>query len=317
MCAPGSADHLVEVPVDEPEPLGRQARPTVDVLERRPCSGEEASEAAAVVAVLGADPAQLGSSDPVAPAMLVDAHEDAKVPLRPLALDRLPMRALLRQAIHRLLDPPERRPELAQLRADRRRGDRALALVLSTEASWHRLLRQERNVIVMTSRRGCHSLYAGFCIPHSSPVVFRGGGGMTSTEQIEGHEPGTAGEESRPVSRTRHHRIVVVGGGTAGMAVAARLCRKLKEPDLAIVEPSQYHYFQPQWTLVGGGVVPKEQSRRTQKSVTPRKAVWIRKPRRRSTPTTTRSCSPAATGSATTTSSSRPASSSTGRRCEG
>ena len=68
----------------------------------------------------------------------------------------------------------------------------------------------------------------------------------------------------------------LVGGGTAGIAVAAKLWRKLRDPDLAIVEPAEHHYFQPQWTLVGGGVMPKEESRRPQRQVTPRKATWIR-----------------------------------------
>jgi sulfide:quinone oxidoreductase len=99
---------------------------------------------------------------------------------------------------------------------------------------------------------------------------------MSSTERVESHQPSAADEGRPPERPTRHHRIVVVGGGTAGVAVASRLCRKLKDPDLAIIEPSEYHYFQPQWTLVGGGVMPKEASRRTQKSVTPRKASWIR-----------------------------------------
>jgi sulfide:quinone oxidoreductase len=93
---------------------------------------------------------------------------------------------------------------------------------------------------------------------------------------IEVREPVTTGEEGRSPQPTRHHRIVVVGGGTAGMAVTAKLCRKLRDPDVAVIEPSAYHFFQPQWTLVGGGVLPKEQSRREQQRVTPRKATWIR-----------------------------------------
>ncbi len=95
---------------------------------------------------------------------------------------------------------------------------------------------------------------------------------MNTTDQPLVQQPAES-EDTRP---TRHHRIVVVGGGTAGVAVAARLCRKLDQPDLAIIEPSEDHYFQPQWTLVGGGVLPKEESRRPQRQVTPRKAAWIR-----------------------------------------
>ena len=59
-----------------------------------------------------------------------------------------------------------------------------------------------------------------------------------------------------------HYQILILGGGTAGITVAAQLRRKLKTYDLAIIEPSTKHYYQPLWTLVGAGVFPKEQSER-------------------------------------------------------
>lgn len=75
---------------------------------------------------------------------------------------------------------------------------------------------------------------------------------------------------------SEHHRIVVVGGGTAGITVAAKLCRALDEPDLAIIEPSETHYYQPLWTLVGGGVVDREASARPEAELIPDGARWIR-----------------------------------------
>ena len=74
---------------------------------------------------------------------------------------------------------------------------------------------------------------------------------------------------------TEHHKIVVVGGGTAGITVAARLCRALDEPDVAIIEPSATHYYQPLWTLVGGGVVKREASARPEADQIPKGATWI------------------------------------------
>jgi sulfide:quinone oxidoreductase len=50
-----------------------------------------------------------------------------------------------------------------------------------------------------------------------------------------------------------HHQILIVGGGNAGISLAAQLLRKDKKLDIAIVEPSEKHYYQPAWTLVGGG----------------------------------------------------------------
>ncbi len=52
-----------------------------------------------------------------------------------------------------------------------------------------------------------------------------------------------------------HHRVVIVGGGAAGITMAARLGRAGLH-DVALIEPSDRHYYQPLWTLVGGGVVP-------------------------------------------------------------
>ena len=74
---------------------------------------------------------------------------------------------------------------------------------------------------------------------------------------------------------TQYHRIVIVGGGTAGISVAARLLKTLKQPDVAIIEPSSDHYYQPLWTLVGGGVFKKEITRRSEHKLIPRGATWI------------------------------------------
>ena len=79
-----------------------------------------------------------------------------------------------------------------------------------------------------------------------------------------------------PVRRPgAHPRVVIVGGGTAGITVAARLTRRLPGLDVAVVEPSTYHYYQPLWTLVAGGVFPKELSQRREASVMPKQATWI------------------------------------------
>ena len=56
----------------------------------------------------------------------------------------------------------------------------------------------------------------------------------------------------------RRHTVVIVGAGTAGITVAAQLKRKDKSLDVAIIEPSEDHFYQPIWTLVGGGVFEKE-----------------------------------------------------------
>jgi len=79
------------------------------------------------------------------------------------------------------------------------------------------------------------------------------------------------------MSQTIHHQIVVVGGGTAGISVAARLTNGwFNKRDVAVIEPADTHYYQPLWTLVGGGVVPKEVTGRPMKAVMPKRVHWIK-----------------------------------------
>ncbi|MBI5450775.1 MAG: NAD(P)/FAD-dependent oxidoreductase [Gammaproteobacteria bacterium] len=75
---------------------------------------------------------------------------------------------------------------------------------------------------------------------------------------------------------TSHHQIVIIGGGTGGIAVAARLQRALASADIAIIEPSECHYYQPGWTLVGGGIIDKEFTLRSTAELIPHGVQWIR-----------------------------------------
>lgn len=74
----------------------------------------------------------------------------------------------------------------------------------------------------------------------------------------------------------KHHQIVVVGGGNAGISVSAQLLRKNGNLDIAIIEPSEKHYYQPAWTLVGGGDYDILKTVRPTESVMPPKAKWVK-----------------------------------------
>jgi sulfide:quinone oxidoreductase len=77
------------------------------------------------------------------------------------------------------------------------------------------------------------------------------------------------------MTTTAHHQVLIVGGGTAGISVAARL-RHARIRDIGLLDPAATHYYQPLWTLAGGGRAPIEQSARPQQSVIPRGVTWIR-----------------------------------------
>ncbi len=72
-----------------------------------------------------------------------------------------------------------------------------------------------------------------------------------------------------------HHRILIVGGGSAGIDVAARL-RRAKAADVGLIDPADTHYYQPLWTLVGGGCAKARESARPQASVMPKGVAWIK-----------------------------------------
>lgn len=73
-----------------------------------------------------------------------------------------------------------------------------------------------------------------------------------------------------------HHQVLVIGGGSAGLTVAAMLRNKPNPPAVTIVDPSEKHYYQPIWTLVGAGVFPKEVSERLEADYIPPGADWIK-----------------------------------------
>ncbi|KJE29653.1 pyridine nucleotide-disulfide oxidoreductase family protein [Bacillus licheniformis] len=73
------------------------------------------------------------------------------------------------------------------------------------------------------------------------------------------------------MARHARYSIVIVGAGTAGISVAARLVRisKKLKGQIAIIDPQTKHYYQPLWTLVGGGAAKKEESERDLASLIP------------------------------------------------
>lgn len=68
-----------------------------------------------------------------------------------------------------------------------------------------------------------------------------------------------------------HHRVVIVGGGTAGVTVAAQLLRtkEFQKDEIAILDPAEQHHYQPGWTLVGSGLKPLSDMSRPLSSLIP------------------------------------------------
>lgn len=67
-----------------------------------------------------------------------------------------------------------------------------------------------------------------------------------------------------PVSTpSKSHKVVVIGGGTAGLSISHQLLRngKFGQDDIAVIDPATWHHYQPGWTLVGGGLKSREELR--------------------------------------------------------
>ncbi len=69
--------------------------------------------------------------------------------------------------------------------------------------------------------------------------------------------------------------VVIVGAGAGGIAVAASLKSRKSNLTIAIIDPADVHYYQPGWTMVGGGIFQAEQTAKTMGSLIPRGVKWI------------------------------------------
>lgn len=73
-----------------------------------------------------------------------------------------------------------------------------------------------------------------------------------------------------------HFQVLIIGGGTAGIMVASQMVKKNKSIKIAIIEPSENHYYQPAWTLVGAGAFDYEKTIMPTKDFIPNGVTWIK-----------------------------------------
>ncbi len=73
-----------------------------------------------------------------------------------------------------------------------------------------------------------------------------------------------------------HHQVVIVGAGSAGIATAASLKNRHPGLEIVLIDPADAHYYQPGWTMVGGGIFKARSTVRTMASVIPKDVQWIK-----------------------------------------
>lgn len=72
------------------------------------------------------------------------------------------------------------------------------------------------------------------------------------------------------------YEVVIIGAGAGGIAAAASLKARKPGLEIAIIDPADIHYYQPGWTMVGGGIFEASDTARTMGSLIPRGVHWIK-----------------------------------------
>ncbi|MBI1223891.1 MAG: NAD(P)/FAD-dependent oxidoreductase [Bacteroidetes bacterium] len=73
-----------------------------------------------------------------------------------------------------------------------------------------------------------------------------------------------------------HHQVLIIGGGNAGLSIASKLLIQNSSLKIGIIEPSEKHYYQPAWTLVGGGAFDVNDTIKNEKDYIPKGTTWIK-----------------------------------------
>lgn len=73
-----------------------------------------------------------------------------------------------------------------------------------------------------------------------------------------------------------HFQVVIIGAGAGGIAVAASLKSRKPGLKIAVIDPADIHYYQPGWTMVGGGIFDAQSTAKTMGSLIPQGVHWIK-----------------------------------------
>jgi len=74
----------------------------------------------------------------------------------------------------------------------------------------------------------------------------------------------------------KHYQILIAGGGNAGLSAASQLIKKNSNLSIGIIEPSEKHYYQPAWTLVGAGIFDVRKTEKNEAGLIPKNTTWIK-----------------------------------------
>ncbi|MGH1471272.1 MAG: beta-lactamase hydrolase domain-containing protein [Cellvibrionaceae bacterium] len=91
---------------------------------------------------------------------------------------------------------------------------------------------------------------------------------LSKIKEMEKYNPSNA--IAKPV-----YDVVIIGAGSSGISVASSLLKRRSPLRIALIDPATDHYYQPGWTMVGGGVFDAVSTKRQMKDLIPRNTTWI------------------------------------------
>jgi sulfide:quinone oxidoreductase len=74
----------------------------------------------------------------------------------------------------------------------------------------------------------------------------------------------------------QHFQLLIVGGGAAGVSVANNMHRQNSQISIGLIEPSETHYYQPGFTIVGAGAYTLERTQKKQIDLIHPSVTWIK-----------------------------------------
>ena len=83
-------------------------------------------------------------------------------------------------------------------------------------------------------------------------------------------------QKAKAFSSKAKGKIVIIGGGAAGISMAARLKSWLDKPDITLIDPSDRQFYQPGFTLIASGVYQPDDVWRKQEDCIPSDIKWIK-----------------------------------------
>lgn len=83
-------------------------------------------------------------------------------------------------------------------------------------------------------------------------------------------------QKAKAFSSKAKGKIVIIGGGAAGISMAARLKSWLDKPDITLIDPNDRQFYQPGFTLIASGVYQPDDVWRKQEDCIPNDIKWIK-----------------------------------------